>query len=449
MRGTLVVAIVVGAVVAARAQAQIDLAGALGPVKDRFQAPALAAAVVRDGKLLGVGVCGVRSLAEGQAPAPVTPDDRWPICSCTKTMTRFMLAALVEQGRIDPQASLPDLLPGTPMKDDYRSVRLPDILAHRAGIQPYTRIGPRLTPALFELEGTPMEQRAKFVAHVLKEEPAAPPGTRFVYSNAGYAVAAVIAETKTGRSWEDLVRENVLVPLAMTGSVAGPEPEPEHQPVGHRRAPEGFRPVATRPYLPAMAPAGGVRATAADLARFAGAFAELQAGRAVGGISAATAAKMAEVRPGDQNGDANAPVTFFGGDGQYSAAVAIWPALNLGIAVVSNAGDSDDLCQDAVEAVRAAEIPEAPPQGGRPQATQGPRWGFQVLAESDVWKVGKVEPGSIAEKAGLKEGDEIGSINSNALKDAPEEKRLEWLRGNSATLSVKRGDLTLEVHLQR
>ena len=66
------------------------------------------------------------------------------------------------------------------MRADYKPVTLANLISHRGGIQPYTQIGPAMTPIIFELQGSPVEQRAAFAAHLLDEEPAAPPGTRFV-----------------------------------------------------------------------------------------------------------------------------------------------------------------------------------------------------------------------------------------------------------------------------
>ncbi|MFN0133796.1 MAG: serine hydrolase [Phycisphaerales bacterium] len=434
-----------------------DLRAALDDVRKRHKAPAVAAGVVRDGRLLGVGVSGVRALVPEGEPVPATIEDRWPTGSCTKPMTRFMIGRLAERGLIDPKATLATLLPTIKMRPVYRDATLTQVLAHRAGIQPYTEIGPRITPILFELKGTPETQRAAFVAHVLQEPPVADPGTLFEYSNAGFCVAAVAAETRTGKAWEALVQEEVLATLGMTNSIAGREPDAARQPKGHLRGPDGYR-VAPRAMagLAAMAPAGGVKATPADFARFAAAYADLQAGRAVGGLSEATARLIVESGPGDQ-GDPGSPQMFFGGDGHYTAAFAIWPRLRLGIAVLSNAGESDDLCADAVEAIRVALADDAPAQGGGPRAIQvpqgnppkSPRWGFVLAIEQDSWSIREIVEGSSAEKSGLLAGDEVVAINGTPLKDLSEGKRAEALRESTVTLGIQRDGKAIDVTLKR
>lgn len=50
---------------------------------------------------------------------------------------------------------------------------------------------------------------------------AAEPGTRHVYSNAGYAVAAAMAERVTGRSWESLMKKYVFGPLKLRSARFG------------------------------------------------------------------------------------------------------------------------------------------------------------------------------------------------------------------------------------
>ena len=48
--------------------------------------------------------------------------------------------------------------------------------------------------------------------------PAAPFRTEFVYSNYFYTLAGYVAEKLTNRTWEDLVRDDLLTPLSMTNS---------------------------------------------------------------------------------------------------------------------------------------------------------------------------------------------------------------------------------------
>ena len=47
---------------------------------------------------------------------------------------------------------------------------------------------------LWQAKGTPREQRRMLLEGVLAQNPIAPPGTKFVYSNANFATAGAMCE---------------------------------------------------------------------------------------------------------------------------------------------------------------------------------------------------------------------------------------------------------------
>jgi CubicO group peptidase (beta-lactamase class C family) len=54
--------------------------------------------------------------------------------------------------------------------------------------------------------------------------PLDPPGTNRIYSNAAYLLLADLVATRTGIAFSDYVREGVLEPLGMSGTVLDPDP---------------------------------------------------------------------------------------------------------------------------------------------------------------------------------------------------------------------------------
>jgi CubicO group peptidase (beta-lactamase class C family) len=422
-----------------------DARAALEGVRARLGAPAIAGAVVRDGQLAALGVCGVRS---GAGSEPATLDDRWPVGSCTKPMTRFVIARLAERGVIRLDATIGELFDGVPMREAYKRATLNDVLAHRAGIQPYTRIGPRITPELFELTGAPREQRAAFAAHVLAEESVAEPGTRAAYSNAGYGIAAAALERKTGKAWEELVQTELFDPLGMASAAIGPKAASERVPTGHLREEGRYRPAPQAwSTLDPLTPAGGVATGIADFAKFAAAQADLEAGRAVAGISADTARQIAA------GGGKSWPVgPLFGGDGRYTAAFAVWPKERAAIVVASNAGESDDLCSAAIEALRAAYAPELSSTGhvAAPRGpADGPRFGFGIKNENGTMSISEVVPGSVAEKGGLQAGDVVVAVDGRPAAEIQEADWAEIGRWPRVKLTVERGGQRLEIALSK
>ncbi|HBS28583.1 MAG TPA: hypothetical protein DEB06_03830, partial [Phycisphaerales bacterium] len=158
--------------------------------------PAVAAVVFNEGATIDEGALGVRSiLAPADAPT-VTLDDPMHIGSCTKAITALMVATLVEDGTLWWDMTLAQALPdlAQSMHADYREVTLARLLRHRAGVPPFTDANAPENAKTRGLSGPPREQRAEFARRVLTEAPAEPPGTRFVYSNGGYGIAAAIAE---------------------------------------------------------------------------------------------------------------------------------------------------------------------------------------------------------------------------------------------------------------
>ncbi len=436
-----------------------DLRPALEPVRDQFHAPALAGAIVRDGTLIGVGVCGVRTAG---AADPATASDRFPIGSCSKNAARLVIARLNERGELMIDATVGESFAGVPVRPEYKPVTIADLLAHRAGIKPYEQIGPRITPEVFDRTGTPTEQRARFAAHVLGLEPAAPPRTRFVYSNAGFCVVAAMAEKSTGKPWDVLVSNEVFTPLGLTSAVVGVDPLGSIR--GHEPGPNGYEPVRqVRPRLAVMEPAGGLCMSIADFAKFAAAEAELAAGRPAAGLTDKTLKRLPALRPADMPGRAQPGEAYFGGDGQFTAAFAVWPEQHVGIAVATNAGEGDDICTAAIEAIRrtlAADLPHGPdasgpdrtaaPAGKEPAATpDGPRYGFSIRADESGMAVGDVAPGSIAEKAGLRKDDVIVSLNGTKVTDIEPDKLREFVGAKALQLVVERDGKQVRVEMKK
>lgn len=420
-----------------------DLGTLLEQVRAKTGAPGIAAAVVKDGKILAVAVRGVR---EQGKPAQVQPGDRFLVGSCTKPMTRLLLARLAQAGKLRFEATLADAFAGVPMREEYRGATVADLLRHTAGVPAYTRITPKETPIVFELQGEPHQRRERFAAHVLQQPPAAPPG-RFLYSNAGFVLLGSLAERIGGEPWESLMAKEVFTPLGMASAAIGRGEEKGPVPSGHRRASEGFEPARSGPPVAGLlAPAGGVVLAVEDFARFAIAQIDAERGRGGSFLSEPTLKSMPSLRPADAApGEGE---VFLGGEGTFTAAFATWPSFGFGVVVCTNAGDSDDACVAAVDALRAAFAPKIPVpkrEGGR-----GRGLGVQLRAEEggDL-QVVAVAPGSPAARSGLQAGDRILAIGGKPVKDLGEGGIRSALQAPGAKLTLRRGAQTVECVLPK
>lgn len=246
----------------------------LAPIRAAHDLPALAAAVIRNGRLEALGAVGVRKVGLDE---PVRVDDKFHIGSCTKSMTATLCAMLVEDGKLSWATTLGETFPE--LKDKirpaYHGVTLEQLLCHRSGL-PEDRTPNAVFFKLVALRGDIRKQRRQMVELLLQQEPANPPGEAFAYSNGGVSIAGAMAEAVSEKSWEELIRQRLFEPLGMKSAGFGPpgsaEADPPDQPWGHRAA--GAKPFPMPPGRfadnPAViGPAGTVHLSMEDWARYA------------------------------------------------------------------------------------------------------------------------------------------------------------------------------------
>jgi CubicO group peptidase (beta-lactamase class C family) len=115
-----------------------------------------------------------------------------------------------------------------------------------------------------------MEQRRALVEGVLKNPPAAPPGTRFIYSNAGVSIAGAMAEKVTGIPWEELMQKRLFEPLGMASAGFGAPGKRGSldEPRGHRESGQPIEPGRDADNPAAIGPAATVRCTIDDWGKY-------------------------------------------------------------------------------------------------------------------------------------------------------------------------------------
>ena len=239
--------------------------------RQKHKVPAMAGAVILNGKLAAVATDGVRVTSK---KVRVTDNDLFHIGSCTKAMTATLIGRLVEAGVLKWEADLEDLLPKLKksMHGGYRFVKLSHLLSHQSGIVANIPKGKSFAK-LHNLKGTPQQQRLQYAKMVLAVKPYREPGTNYLYSNAAYAVAAVVAEEATGKSWEQLMKQYVFGPLKMdsVGHGSMGTPGKLDQPIQHRSVlgfpvPVDPGPKSDNPVV--SGPAGRVHCSITDWSKF-------------------------------------------------------------------------------------------------------------------------------------------------------------------------------------
>jgi len=246
----------------------------LAAARDKAHLPAVAALIQIDGKIEAEAALGVRALGH---PEPVTVNDRWHLGSDTKAFTATMIARLVEQHVMSFDDTLAASFPAFAAEMDpaYRNVTVTQLLSHTAGL-PTLSDDKDLPPFLAVLKSARgvKAQRAAVARHYLTMPPASKVG-EFSYSNIGYIIAGAIAEARTGKTWEDLVRQQVFAPLGIRNAGFGPPGTSGKfdQPLGHDEKAGALVPLdpadAESDNPPALGPAGTINITLRDWLRFA------------------------------------------------------------------------------------------------------------------------------------------------------------------------------------
>jgi CubicO group peptidase (beta-lactamase class C family) len=241
---------------------------------ERGVAPAISYGIVRDGELVHAAGFGTRSLASPVSASPVSastvPDERtvFRIASMSKSFTASAVLLLRDAGALgldDPAAGyVPELAGWVSGAADAGPVTIRHLLTMTAGFPTDDPWGDRQ-------QGLPLDEFRALLAGGVAFNWA--PGTRFEYSNLGYAILGLVVAAVSGVPYAEFIRTRLLTPLGMsrTGFAADEFPAAELA-VGYRRGPDGWQELPFDPYG-AFAPMGGVFSCVADLATWSAGFA--------------------------------------------------------------------------------------------------------------------------------------------------------------------------------
>lgn len=219
------------------------LAGCASPPPVAQRADALMRDLVQRDRFQGAVVMGRGGQVEYAAgfgfadierQLPFTPDTPTDGASMAKTFTAAALLMLVEEGRIDLETPVRDILP----EYKHAKTRVRHLLAHSAGLFDYDWFDPRVTP------GEP-RTNSSHLALLARDAPVPnfEPGSAFTYDNVAYDVAAMVIERSAGSSYAKVIAERFSRPLKLAAFVRparfadwqGPRTR------GYRRTAEGWK----------------------------------------------------------------------------------------------------------------------------------------------------------------------------------------------------------------
>jgi CubicO group peptidase (beta-lactamase class C family) len=244
------------------------------------QQPGCIVAIAHRDKVVLERAFGSANLDTGEK---LTPRHRFRIASHTKSFTAAAVLKLRERGKLKLDDTAGQFVSG--LHPGVARATIAQLLSHSAGL---IRDGREA--------GQFLDRRPFLNARELKEDLELPPvidaGARLKYSNHGYALLGLIIEAITGESWPSFIKREIIEAAGLTETTPD---MPLRRGTPFARGHTGRILLGSRLVIPgdfvlhAVAPAGSVVSTAADVARF---FAQLSPGARQSVISAASRREM-------------------------------------------------------------------------------------------------------------------------------------------------------------
>ena len=228
-----------------------------------WNTPGVGVGIVVNDKLVFAKGYGYRDY---EKKLPFTPKTMQPIASNSKLFTAVAAGMLVEEGKLTWDKPIRESVPNIQFYNDQlnSNVTLRDMLSHRTGVTRHDLIwfkSPFTRKELFE--------RLKYL------EPQEPLRTTFLYNNLMFSAVGQIIELKSGKKWEDFVRERIFTPLDMSATnytIADMLKQPDYG-VPFREKRDSFE-LYKIPYYEdteGVAPAGAVISNIDELSHWLGA----------------------------------------------------------------------------------------------------------------------------------------------------------------------------------
>jgi CubicO group peptidase (beta-lactamase class C family) len=350
----------------ARAASVAELEAYLDNLVASGDPPGLSVVVVKDGKVAYSHAFG---LADGPHQVKATPDTVYHWWSMTKIPTAIAILQLSDQGKLSLDDPVSKYLPWFEVaypSTDRTPITVRYLLQHSSGL-------PDTMPSMIgwvhydDSTRNQTDIARKYLSNFNKLKFA--PGTKASYSNYNYMLLGAVIEAITGQSYEQYMTRNILQPLGMTQTSFVYSPEmAAHESAGSLPVVHFYTPLLpflldtgklirerqqnlfwfNKMYIDAT-PSTGLIGPAPDVGRLMIAYMNggTLDGRAV--LSPKSIALMTETAPIDGHGlgwfafpSGTRPfVEHAGGGPGFATNMRLYPAENLGIAILANGTDLD------------------------------------------------------------------------------------------------------------
>lgn len=218
-------------------------------------------ALWHDGEIIASGQQGVYSKTENRL---LTADNLYGVGSVSKIYTTVAMMKLVDDGKVDLDAPVKRYLPEFTMADSrYKDITVRMLLNHSSGLMGTTSLN------AFLLNDGDNDGAVDGLLEQLKTQTLqADPGAYSVYCNDGFTLAQLVIERVSGMPFEDFLRQEIAEPLGLDATFA---PQDDFDQSLLAKTYIGQSTQALPPETLPIVGAGGIYASAEDLAAFGGA----------------------------------------------------------------------------------------------------------------------------------------------------------------------------------
>ena len=177
---------------------------------DRTTTPGCALSVMEEGRPAYVRGYGMANLEYG---IPIAPSSVFHVASVSKQFTAFAVALLVADGEVSWEDDVRTYVPEVP--DFGEVITLRHLANHTSGIRDQWSL---LSMAGWRFEADVITQGD--VLDITSRQTALnfPAGARYLYSNTGFTLLAVVVERVSGQTLKEFAQERIFGPLGMTGT---------------------------------------------------------------------------------------------------------------------------------------------------------------------------------------------------------------------------------------
>jgi len=193
----------------------------LEKVRTHFKLPAIAAAVITSDSILFLEAVGINNTKDS---VKINQSSKFNLGSCAKSFTSLLTAKFVELDFIGWDTKLIDVVSNNnkPIHKAYNTITIVDLLSHSSGFSQYYSDEDffNISERIPGMSGSVINRRKHFT--IWNYQNIKPTGKgEYNYSNGGYIAVASMLESISGKSWEELINEEIFQPLGLSSAILG------------------------------------------------------------------------------------------------------------------------------------------------------------------------------------------------------------------------------------